>query len=130
MKKFMMALVFLMTMVVSVNAEEIKQLTKTLKTTIKCEDVYLPCWGENKHSLTSTTVTIDFNYFDEYGSSLLLTLKNEGGEVFNYFQDVSIFYQNKECWMIYNNIGSELLMIYLNNSNTYSLVIYDEAVMN
>ena len=90
----------------------------------------MPCWGENKHSLTSTTVTIDFNYFDEYGSSLLLTLKNEGGEVFNYFQDVSIFYQNKECWMIYNNIGSELLMIYLNNSNTYSLVIYDEAVMN
>lgn len=133
MKKIFMIFVCLMTMVLSINAQNVKQLTKTLKTTIKCEDGLFPCWGENKYSTTSSTVTIDFAYMDECGSMLSLTLKNKGGEVYNYFEDASIYYINKEegkVWMIYNNLDEKLLMLHPNKDKTYTLVVYDEAVMN
>ena len=135
MKKVLWLIVCLMTMVMSVNAQEETKpvrLTKTYKTTIRCEGAYLPCWGDERFSKTPCSVTIDFTYLGEYGSMLSLTLKNKGGESYNFLEDAEIWYMKEEDGFVYNivdNLDNDVIMIYPTSKNVYRLVIYNESVL-
>ena len=135
MKKLLWLIVCLMTMVTSANAQEetkLVRLTKTYKTTIRYEGVYLPCWGDGKFSKTPGSVTIDFTYLGEYGSMLSLTLKTTGGETYNFLEDAEIWYMKKEDGFVYNivdNLDNDVIMIYPISKNVYHLAIYNESVL-